>query len=984
MFHFLLFLSLISAFGFPAFASGAARLPDSEVKALKEIAKTLGKKDWNFNVDPCSKEKSWHPEAQVKGSENKVGCDCSFSNATVCHVVSIMLKSQNLPGTLPPELATLRFLRKIDLARNYLSGPIPSEWSSLQLVFISLLGNRLTGRIPEALANVTTLKDLILEFNQFSGVLPPQLGFLPSIERLLLTSNNFTGELPKTFANLTTLKDFRIGDNNFVGPIPDFIQNWTNLTKLRISDLNGNDVPFPSLENLINLEILILRSCNLIGEIPLSLANLTNLQTLDLSFNKLSGVIPSNFTGLQIATYIFLTRNLLTGEVPGWLVKSPKKTDLSYNKFTAGLSEVSNCQNGAVNLFASSDKANDPTGILSCLRSSHCPKPLYSLNINCGGKEVTVNGTTYEADINQAGPSYFYLSQSNWAYSSTGYFLDDALLKEKYIGQNSSILSIKDPHLYMQARLSPLSLTYYGFCLGNGMYTVKLHFAEIMFTDDKTYSSLGRRIFDVYIQGRLVLKDFNIEVAAGGIGKAIIKSFNVSVTNETVEVCFIWAGKGTTAIPIKGVYGPLISAISLDHEFTPPLEKRSSISASGVAGIVAAAVAIILVVGILSWKGCSRQKSTLEQATDLKGLDLHTGSFTLRQIKAATNNFDVAFKIGEGGFGSVYKGVLADGTVIAVKKLSSKSRQGNREFVNEIGMISALQHPNLVKLYGCCTEGNQLLLIYEYMENNSLAQALFGPEEHQLKLDWPTRHKICVGIARGLAYLHEESRLKIVHRDIKATNVLLDKELNAKISDFGLAKLDEEEKTHISTRIAGTLGYMAPEYAMRGYLTDKADVYSFGVVSLEIISGRSNSSFWPKGEIYLLDWVHILKKKGKLMELIDPRLGSDFDKEEMMVMISVALLCTSVSATVRPTMSLVVNMLEGRASVLDWDPRSSDSIDEANFEAMRSYFQYNREQTNKGSQSHSLYMDGPWTGSSTSEADLYPINRDTDLLVSRK
>lgn len=180
------------------------------------------------------------------------------------------------------------------------------------------------------------------------------------------------------------------------------------------------------------------------------------------------------------------------------------------------------------------------------------------------------------------------------------------------------------------------------------------------------------------------------------------------------------------------------------------------------------------------------------------------------------------------------QGVLPDGSVIAVKQLSSKSKQGNREFLNEIGMISALQHPNLVKLYGCCIEESQLLVVYEYMENNSLARALFGlcsdfntlslplvllihvynidisksmagPERSWLTLDWETRCKICLGIARGLAYLHEESRLKIVHRDIKATNVLLDKDLTAKISDFGLAKLDDEEDTHISTRIAGTM-----------------------------------------------------------------------------------------------------------------------------------------------------------------------------------
>ncbi|GFQ08805.1 probable LRR receptor-like serine/threonine-protein kinase at1g07650, partial [Phtheirospermum japonicum] len=152
------------------------------------------------------------------------------------------------------------------------------------------------------------------------------------------------------------------------------------------------------------------------------------------------------------------------------------------------------------------------------------------------------------------------------------------------------------------------------------------------------------------------------------------------------------------------------------------------------------------------------------------------------------------------------QGLLSDGTIIAVKQLSSKSKQGTREFVNEIGMISALQHPNLVKLYGCCVGGNQLLLIYEYMEYNCVSRALFGKDTTQkLKLDWSTRRKICLGIARGLAYLHEESRLRIVHRDIKTSNVLLDKDLNPKISDFGLAKLNEDDKTHISTRIAGTL-----------------------------------------------------------------------------------------------------------------------------------------------------------------------------------
>ncbi|KAK9268330.1 hypothetical protein L1049_000078 [Liquidambar formosana] len=410
-----------------------------------------------------------------------------------------------------------------------------------------------------------------------------------------------------------------------------------------------------------------------------------------------------------------------------------------------------------------------------------------------------MENTKYENDTDPAGSARFFKSKTNWAFSSTGDFMDDGSNTDSFIWTSTSALAMKNSELYMDACLSPLSLTYYGFCLRNGNYEVKLHFAETVFTDDKTYSSLGRRIFDVYIQGKLVRKDFNIEDEAGGVGREIIKKFPAMVNSGTLEIRFYWAGKGTTAIPEWGVYGPLISAISVNLEKGSSTKKGSSISTGAVVGIV---VAMELIFIFLLYKGRLLQKYGMEQ--DLKGLDLQTGSFTLRQIKAATNNFDAANKIGEGGFGLVYKGLLSDGTRIAVKQLSSKSQQGNREFVNEIGMISALQHPHLVKLYGCCVEGDQLLLVYEYMENNNLARALFGLEECQIKLNWPTRHKICVGIARGLAFLHEESRLKIVHRDIKATNVLLDENLNPKISDFGLAKLNEEDNTHISTRIAGT------------------------------------------------------------------------------------------------------------------------------------------------------------------------------------
>nr|XP_011460821.1 PREDICTED: probable leucine-rich repeat receptor-like serine/threonine-protein kinase At3g14840 isoform X1 [Fragaria vesca subsp. vesca] len=1009
--------SLLLSFS-ASFAFGANRLSADEIQALRDIGETLGK-SWNFSVDPCSGEQGWI-SAPVGQYMNNVTCgNCSTtSNSTtdqICHVTHILLKAQNLTGQLPPELINLPYLQEIDLTRNYLNGTIPPKWGSLPLVTISLVGNRLTGSIPAELGNITTLESLAIDFNSFSGVLPEELGNLTRIQRMLLTSNNFTGELPETFAKLTDLTDFRISDSSFSGKIPDFIQGWTNLEglviqasgftgpipsgislltsiiDLRITDLNGSESSFPVLNNMTSLETLVLRNCNISGHLPEFLGNMSTLKKLDLSFNELSGDIPNNFAGLGNLDNLFLTGNMLTGTVPADWMKA-KSIDLSYNNFTMN-SNDENCEpQDGLNLFASSFAGN--TSSVSCLPLAKCVKTWYTLHINCGGKEVPLyenftrpTNATYEEDTDVAGPSSVYLSRTNWASSTTGYFANDDRPTNTYTWTNSSELTMANPELYMNARLSPISLTYYGFCLGNGNYTVNLHFAEIIFANDTTYSGLGRRVFDIYIQGSLALKDFNIADAAGGFGKAVTKKFTANVTDSTLEIRLFWAGKGTTGVPYRGDYGPLISAISIDSDSPPPETSSgggsSGISAGAVVGIVAGGVFIILLVlGILWWKGFIGPANTLEQ--DLKGVDLQTSRFSLRQIKTATNNFDIMNKIGEGGFGPVYKGLLSDDTAIAVKKLSAKSKQGNREFVNEIGMISALQHPHLVKLYGCCIEGNDLLLVYEYLENNSVARALFGPKASQVKMDWRTRHRICVGIAKGLAYLHEESRLKIVHRDIKATNVLLDKNLCPKIADFGLAKLDEEDNTHISTRIAGTFGYMAPEYAMRGYLTDKADVYSYGIVVLEIVSGRGNTTYHSKEEcFYLLDWALLLKEKGSLLDLVDPRLGSEFNKEEMITTINVALLCSHVSSAVRPSMSSVVKMLEGRASVQEVisDPNASNN----EMIAMRKHFQSSLEEQNGDveSQRQTMSIEPSWTSSSTSAQDLYSVHPDSSYWEKR-
>ncbi|CAN6553259.1 unnamed protein product [Malus baccata var. baccata] len=745
-----------------------------------------------------------------------------------------LLEGYSLPGILPPQLVKLPYLKKIDFALNYLNGTIPKEWGVTQLTSISLLVNRLSGEIPKELGNITTLTYLHLEANQFSGVVPPELGSLINLGTMMLSSNRLTGNLPTTFSGLRNLTDFRINDNNFNGTIPDFIQNWkqlerlemhasglqgpipsnisllSNLIELRISDINGTEQGFPTFKNTTGLVRLVLRNCNISGEIPPYVWTMQNLEMFDVSFNKLEGEIPASLN-LERLRFLFLTGNSMSGSVPDSVFKDGSNIDLSYNNFTWQGPEEPACLenlNLNLNLFRSSSRENNLRRGLPCLKDLNCPRYSTCLHVNCGGNDITVEGDkgeiVYEGDggIEGGSAEYFLNDNSYWGFSSTGDFMDDNDFQNtRYsVSLSSSNLS----GLYTTARISPISITYFHYCLENGNYTVSLHFAEIQFTNDQTYTSLGRRIFDIYVQDKVLQKDFNIEDEAKMAQKPVVlQEHNVSVTNNILEIRFYFAGKGTTRIPERGVYGPLISAISVESDSRDCSSGGKRGTTHIVAGVVVGAFLLVFVIlGILWWKEylpCKRGRKK-----DRDGLDGQTGGFTLKQLKAATNDFNYDNKIGEGGFGPVYKGQLPDGRVIAVKQLSSKSRQGNREFLNEMGMISCLQHPNLVKLHGCCIEGGQLLLVYEYMENNNLARALFGRENH-LKLDWPTRLKICIGIARGLAFLHEESVLKIVHRDIKATNVLLDEDLNPKISDFGLAKLDEEEKTHISTRVAGTM-----------------------------------------------------------------------------------------------------------------------------------------------------------------------------------
>ncbi|KAK9085019.1 hypothetical protein Sjap_025430 [Stephania japonica] len=289
---------------------------------------------------------------------------------------------------------------------------------------------------------------------------------------------------------------------------------------------------------------------------------------------------------------------------------------------------------------------------------------------------------------------------------------------------------------------------------------------------------------------------------------------------------------------------------------------------------------------------------------------LEVNSFSLSSILAATNSFSETNKLGEGGFGPVYWGTMVDGIEIAVKKLSVNSGQGMEEFMNEVTLIAKLQHKNLVRLLGCCIEKEQKMLIYEYMPNKSLDKHLFDTSK-RVSLDWKLRFHIIEGIAQGILYLHKYSRLKIIHRDLKASNILLDGSMNPKISDFGMARMFGVNQTESKTgRVVGTLGYMSPEFVLNGLFSEKSDVFSFGVLLIEIISTKRNSCLYPTQKtLTLLGYAWELWRENRALELLDESIRDSCVPQEVLRCIQIGLLCVQEYAAARPTMSSIVSML---------------------------------------------------------------------------
>ncbi|XP_020420794.1 probable LRR receptor-like serine/threonine-protein kinase At1g53420 isoform X3 [Prunus persica] len=870
---------------------------------------------------------------QLDLSMNQLNGGISKRIESLRNLTILDLSGNQLTGSIPDTLWNLSSLIALDLSRNQLTGGISEHIQFLRNLTALYLGyNFLSGQIPSSLGALRSLQTLSLSYNELSGPIPYQLGNITALQTFWAASNDLTGEFPD-YATLTQMNVFSISGNYMSGPFPaDFIRNWTlishlsilgnnfegslpaelfsfsSLDYLTISDVANSGFQFPRTANLSNIETLILRNCSITGEIPEYIGKMSNLEYLDLSFNILTGRIPQSMSGLNL-THLSLAKNKLNDTIPAWLVAVKTRLDLSYNSFSKVSFGVPDDMRDHLNLFACcrSSSLTDPDQLFVDPKKrmpTHCPRrksKSRSLFINCGGEGLTVGDKYYEADNST---SLYYISPSKtWGYSLSG-DLSPESNSSNFIQTQSCGIHVAESDLYLKARIAPLFLSYYAFCLQKGKYNVTLHFAEIVFKEKESYSILKRRVFDVYIQENRVLMNFDIAKEAKGPDEPQTKYFIADVSDSVLEISFYWAGKGCADDP-PTLNGPLISAISIT-----PVPQRSALWRKLKKALIItlpSSVVVLLLLLAFMWKIGWLGKRELSEIQI--GQDKHV---TLQELIGATRKFSSKMEIGRGHFGRVYKAELEGGqTTVAVKRLSTNSKEKVEELLNEFYALKSLRHENLVQLLDAYFGEGLHLLIYEYMPNLSIADAFFGSKS-RLKFNWENRFNICLGIARGLDHLHEHPRLKMVHRDIKAENILLDGALNAKISDFGMASLYTEEEQLMIIKVEAPNGHMAPEYVVQGFVTSKVDVYSFGVLILEIVSGKKNAGYKFNHESeYLLDMAYVAYKNGSLVDLVDKNLSGNYDAKQAITILTLAVMCTNISPTLRPRMADVVSILVG-------------------------------------------------------------------------
>ncbi|XP_042053499.1 leucine-rich repeat receptor-like protein kinase TDR [Salvia splendens] len=933
-------------------------------------------RDWDGSTAAPGSWCSWSGVQCNRKTSQVIALDLSGRNLSgavspdirhLLHLHHLNLSRNSLDGPLPTPIFELPNLRTLDLNHNLFNSTFPPGVSNLKsLTYFSAYSNNFIGPLPQDFIHLPNLETLNLGGCYFDGAIPTSYGRFPNLKYLHLHGNLLTGRIPIELSSLNQLQHIEIGYNQYDGGLPPEISGLSGLLYLSIASANlSGNIP-PEIGRLSKLDTLILFGNHLSGSIPESIGEMENLQLLDLSDNKLTGEIPSGISSLLALKIVSLMNNNLTGRVPDGIGELPNLEILNLwnNSLTGNLPQKLGSNAKLLRLDVSSNSLWGPIPSNLCLSnkllrlvlfSNHFVGAIPSSLTNCTAlSRVRIHDNNLSGSIPVGFGSLPNLSfielGKNQLSGPIPRDLGDAV-KLEFLDISGNSFNSELPHNIWNSPSLKILLASSSKLIGKipdfvgcrSFYRIELdgnnltgsipwdigHCMKLISLNLRGNSLTGIIPWEISILPSITNVDLSNNLLTG----TIPSNFNNCTTLETFNVSFNLL---TGPIPSAGFVFPSLHASSFagneglcgkvlnkpcridgvasgDGEAARHQPKKT---AGAIVWIMAAAFGIglfILIAGTRCFQAKYSERLSNQEAGPWKLTAFQRLNFTAENVLESLKASDQI--IGVGAAGAVYKAKMPGGEIIAVKKLWVKNKEAVRKrrdgggVLAEVEVLGNVRHRNIVRLLGCCTNNQCTMLLYEYMPNGSLDDLLHGKET--LAADWFTRYKVALGVAQGICYLHHDCDPVIVHRDLKPSNILLDAEMEARVADFGVAKLIQSDES--MSVIAGSYGYIAPEYAYTLQVDEKSDIYSYGVVLMEILTGkRSVESEFGDGNC-IVDWIKSkIRMKSDVKDVLDKNAGASCAsvREEMMLVLRVALLCTSRNPADRPSMRDVVSMLQ--------------------------------------------------------------------------
>ncbi|KAI6687750.1 hypothetical protein NL676_024578 [Syzygium grande] len=867
------------------------------------------------------------------------------------------LISNELNGSIPDEIGQLRLLSELALYSNQLDGSLPSSLGNLSsLARLYIYNNSFSGSIPHEMGNLTNLEEIYMDTNSLTGPIPPTFGKLTKLTQLHVFDNELTGSIPLELGNLKYLRKLSLNYNNLTGSIPSTLGNLTGLTLLYLygNELSGNiPAELGNLRAMIDLELSINQ---LDGPVPSSLGNLTDLEYLYLRENQLSGSIPGFLGDLMNLVVLQLDTNQFTGFIPDNLCRGGSLSNLTMagNNLTGFIPRsLRNC----TSLLRVRLQENQLTGNISDSFGVYPNLDFMDLSFNNFYGEISANWGSCQRlrDLRIAGNKITGSLPPEIGNATELQGLDfssNGLVGEipKELGKLTSLVRLNLSRNQLSGSISPAIVSLSGLqrldlSRNRLIMSIPESIGQLadLFLLDLSNNRLSKEIpGQIGMLTHLSELDLNNNSLIGEIPaqfsslQSLVK-LDLSRNNLSGPIYPIFQdmpGLAVVDISYNEFQGPVPNTTAFQKAPTEALQGNAGLcgnvdglqpcSQSGtrkknsntrekvflIVFLTLGAFLLFSFIGIYYILHRRKKQRQVEQAhkrEKLFSISTYNGRILHEEIIEATEDFNERYCIGCGGYGRVFRAKLRSGLVVAVKKLHQMSDSGQtnqKEFQNEIRALTEIRHRNIVRLHGFCSHPQHSFLVYEYVERGNLS-AILSDEGEAKELGWDRRANIVRGIAHALSYMHHDCVPPIVHRDISSNNILLDSEYEARVSDFGTAKLLKLDTSNWSA-VAGTYGYIAPELAYTMKVTEKCDVYSFGVVAIEVIHGKH-----PGETISSLSDASDKEIARVLENMLDSRLPAPMPsiEDELLVIFKLAIACLSTNPLLRPSMNMVSQVL---------------------------------------------------------------------------